>query len=87
MTLPSAAKTKYLHAANGRQKPMPRNLERDVIKMRSLWYDDGIRIVGLLRRYEQYGWTRQQIEDVVYYRTYKALMPQDVVWSIREANF
>ena len=87
MTQASPSKVKYLHSQNGRQKPLPRNRERDVVKMRELWYDQGIRIAGLLWRYEQHGWTQQQIEDVVYYRTYQALQARDVVWSIREANF
>lgn len=78
-------KARFLHSANGRQKPPQRNRARDAIKIRELWYDHGIRFAGILRRYEIHGWSLSQIADVVYYRTYRSLQPQDVVRCCREA--
>lgn len=87
MTQQSASKAKHLHSQNGRQRPLPRNLRRDAYQIRSLWYDNGIRMAGLLRRFEAHGWSQSAIEDVVFYRTYKSLQKQDILWSIRESNF
>ncbi len=72
------ARTKVLHCGNGRQKPEPHNIERDIVQIRSIWYDEGIRMRGLLRRFEQFGWTRETIEAVVYYRDNPSLQDGDI---------
>jgi len=65
------------HRDNLQIKPEPRNRQAEALAMRRQYWELNWSYVGLVRIWRQEGWTRQQIDQVLFYKVWASLQAGD----------
>lgn len=69
-----------LNDGNGvhKVKPDPRDARIDALEIRRLFYDQRTEFSEIVEQYTPLGWSPRRIRDVIFYRTYRCLLPVDL---------
>lgn len=71
------AKRYYHRNSNYKPKETPDDGRKNVLAIRRDYWDYGMRLTTVVRKWTDRGCDRQYVEDVIFYRVAPSLQPQD----------